>query len=181
MPTKVKFILTEATVLSAAVARRNGSVVPLPDQADVNTPRAVKLLKSMLAAGLLEERLTSVAKYAWRSDPDGQHYLLRATKLGRTGTGEGVQATDATPADVFAPAPGDCARAPRGKLGQVLLAVRSCSGASIGDLIALTGWQPHTVRASLTRLRQTGVPIQLTGDESGKRYMAVQAAEAAAR
>lgn len=179
MPTKIKFTLTEAAVLNAACTRRSGSVVPLPDQADVNAPRAVKLLKTMLVAGLLEERLTGVTKYAWRSDPDGQHYLLRATKLGRTKAGEVVQPADTKPA-VFDPAPSDCSRAPGGKLGQVLSAVCSHSGASIADLIALTGWQAHTVRASLTRLRQTGVPIQLTGDESGKRYVAVQTAEAAA-
>ena len=58
--------------------------------------------------------------------------------------------------------------------------MRSDGGASIGDLIALTGWQPHTVRASLTRLRQTGVPIQLTGDDGQKRYVAAQTAGSAA-
>ena len=182
MSTKAKLTLTETTILDAALARRNGHVLPLTDGADVNTPKVAKLLKSMLAAGLLEERRTTVAKNAWHTDTDGQHYLLRLTELGRT-TAAGVSQT-AEPAGSGTAEPGAApaiaeARPPAGKLGQVLSAVQSSSGASIGDLIALTGWQPHTVRASLTRLRQTGVPIQLTGDDGQKRYTAAKTAEAA--
>ena len=184
MPTKAKPTLTETTILNAAVARRNGHVVPLPNEADVNSPKVVKLLKSMLANGLLEERRTTATKTAWRTDPDGQRYLLRLTEFGRTtAAGAGDSPADNAPVDAAestAALEVDRPRPPAGKLGQVLSAVRSGSGASIGDLVSLTGWQPHTVRASLTRLRQTGVHIQLTGDDGQKRYVAAHTAGSAA-
>ena len=175
MPTNTKFTLTETTILVAAAARRNGHILPLPEEADPTSPKVIKLLKSMLAAGLIEERRTTSAKCAWRTDSDGQHRLLRLTELGRTTAEQGAQPATSTPSvtpEVVTAPEVDRPRPPGGKLGLVLSAVQSGSGASIGDLTALTGWQPHTVRASLTRLRQTGVSIQLTGDDGQKRYAA---------
>ena len=55
---------------------------------------------------------------------------------------------------------------PTGKLGRVLNAVAATQGASLEELVELTGWQPHTARAALTRLRQRGFAVGLreTGD-----------------
>jgi len=178
-----KTTLTETIILSAASARRSGHVLPLPSAADVKSPKVIKLLKNMLANGLLEERPTSVAKSSWRADPDGRQYLLRLSELGRATVGGDSPAGQA-PSDVAEPVAAtesDRPLPPAGKLGRVLLAVQNDSGASIADLTALTGWQPHTIRASLTRLRQTGVPIQLIGDDGQKRYVAARAAGAAGR
>ena len=44
-----------------------------------------------------------------------------------------------------------------GKLGAIATAVSTPRGATIGELTETTGWQPHTVRAALTRLRQRGI------------------------
>ena len=46
------------------------------------------------------------------------------------------------------------------KLDQVLGAVRSRHGATMGDLVDATGWQPQSIRAALTRLRQRGHAIE---------------------
>ena len=40
-------------------------------------------------------------------------------------------------------------------------------GVRIGDLVSLLGWQPHTVRAALTRLRQQGCRVDRCKDEQG--------------
>jgi len=48
---------------------------------------------------------------------------------------------------------------PAGKLGRVLQAIGGDRGASLAELVALTGWQPHTTRAALTRLRQRGFAL----------------------
>ena len=55
---------------------------------------------------------------------------------------------------------------PTGKLGHVLGSVAAKGGASLDELVALTGWQPHTARAAVTRLRQRGFEVTLcrTGD-----------------
>ena len=179
MPTKTKpTSLTQDAVLTAAATRRYGHVLPLPEGADATAPKMAKLLNGMLAGGLIEEHSTSSANTAWRSDEQGKHVLLRITEAGRQAVGaapvaEATQSPTIAPATMPAPAacrPTDQPRAPGGKLGQVLLAVRTQEGASLSDLVALTGWLPHTVRASLTRLRQGGVPIALIQHDGQKRY-----------
>jgi hypothetical protein len=59
---------------------------------------------------------------------------------------------------------------PAGKLGQVLDAVIAGRGASLGELVELTGWQPHTARAALTRLRQRGFAVHLDTNDGRKAY-----------
>ena len=53
------------------------------------------------------------------------------------------------------------------KVDLILTALRSRSGATIADLAAITGWQPHSIRAALTRLRQRGQAIDRTLNRSG--------------
>ena len=43
-------------------------------------------------------------------------------------------------------------------------------GASLGELVAATGWQPHTTRAALTGLRQKGHTIARDSVEGITRY-----------
>lgn len=54
------------------------------------------------------------------------------------------------------------------KLDQILAAARGRHGATIADLTETTGWQPHTVRAALTRLRQRGHHFDRTRNKSGE-------------
>ena len=53
------------------------------------------------------------------------------------------------------------------KIDQILASVRARHGASLNDLSTLTGWQPHSIRAALTKLRQRGYPIELTTNRTG--------------
>jgi len=59
---------------------------------------------------------------------------------------------------------------PLGKLGQVLDAVAANRGSSLDELVKLTGWQPHTARAALTRLRQRGFAVSLRESAGRKAY-----------
>ena len=64
---------------------------------------------------------------------------------------------------------------PTGKLGHVLNAVAATRGASLDELVELTGWQPHTVRAALTRLRQRGFAVNLRETDDRKAYHLAEA------
>ncbi len=59
---------------------------------------------------------------------------------------------------------------PTGKLGHVLDAVAADRGASLDELVELTGWQRHTSRAALTRLRQRGFKVGLREADGRKAY-----------
>jgi hypothetical protein len=45
---------------------------------------------------------------------------------------------------------------PASKIGAVIALMRCEGGATLTELIAATGWQPHTTRAALTGLRKKG-------------------------
>jgi DNA-binding MarR family transcriptional regulator len=46
-------------------------------------------------------------------------------------------------------------------------------GAGIEELIAATGWLPHTTRAALTGLRKRGFAIERSRNEQGTLYRIV--------
>lgn len=61
-------------------------------------------------------------------------------------------------------------RKTRTKKVQVLSLLKRKSGATIAQIAKATGWQPHTVRAALTRLRQEGIGIERQQEDKISRY-----------
>jgi uncharacterized protein DUF3489 len=55
------------------------------------------------------------------------------------------------------------------------------AGASLDELVSATRWLPHTARAALTRLRQSGYAILRSKDEAGRTRYRIEAARAAPR
>ena len=56
------------------------------------------------------------------------------------------------------------------KQERLLSAVGSRSGASLKELEEITGWQAHSIRAALSRLRQRGHLVERTQTKTGARY-----------
>ncbi len=171
MPKRKKLTDAEAGILTNALARRNGSVIPLPKEYDIGSAEPQKLIKRLLAIKLIEERATVSLTSAWRTDDAGRHYSLRISAAGRTSL-PAEQAVDglAEPETSSSSEHSGPVR-PRGKLGAVLTAVCRPEGAALDELATLTGWQKHTVRACITRLRQTGFAIAMASTALGKRYV----------
>jgi DNA-binding IclR family transcriptional regulator len=46
------------------------------------------------------------------------------------------------------------------KIGTVLTLLQRKDGATLAELVAATGWQPHTTRAALTGLKKKGHVIE---------------------
>ena len=55
------------------------------------------------------------------------------------------------------------------------------AGASLDELVSATRWLPHTARAALTRLRQSGYAILRSKDEAGRTRYRIEAARPAPR
>ena len=66
---------------------------------------------------------------------------------------------------------------PSGKLGELHGKIADSAGATIGELAASTGWQPHTIRAAFSRLRRRGFPIALMTDPDGRKAYRLEARE----
>jgi hypothetical protein len=185
-------------VLDAAAQRPDRMVVPRPPGLRARGAVRQRLLTPLLNQGLVEELPTKDEDLAWRRDEQGQHHLLRLTSAGLaaiTGASAGSDGKAAGPA-VHRPAvvrpspaaagqvalgrgaePEDNATAPAappprpsGKLGQVLDALGKSGGATLTELVGLTGWQPHTTRAALTRLRRRGYGLRLDAMAGRRAY-----------
>lgn len=80
--------------------------------------------------------------------------------------------TDAGPAHVVsadASLASEAGDANSSKIGRIIAAISSPDGATVEELAALSGWQPHTIRAALSRQRRKGVQIVHGVDEAGRR------------
>lgn len=169
-------------VLRGAAARRDHAVLPLPSTLPARGAVPQQLLNSLLRQGLLEERPTKAAALAWRTDEQSHQHTLRLTLAGLAAAGPDpaagplvAEAPTKTTAPANPVAPTQPAR-PAGKLGQVLDAVAASGGATITELVTLTGWLPHTTHAVLTHLRQRGFPLMLVETDGRKAYRLTAAA-----
>ncbi|MEM0989791.1 MAG: DUF3489 domain-containing protein [Pseudomonadota bacterium] len=185
---------TQATLLAYAAAREDGSVLPPPETLKARGGALDRILRSLLKRGLVQEVRGADPEATWREADDGAAIGLHITTVGLDTIGiepSGVvsevplKSEDGAKQEVVAcgdSAPGSAADGPsrqsgpktgarpKGKLGLVLAAVERRAGATLGELVDRTGWQPHTTRAALTQLRKRGFPVTLGTTDGRKAY-----------
>jgi len=61
------------------------------------------------------------------------------------------------------------------KIDGVTGLLRREEGATLAEIVELTGWQPHTARAALTGLRKKGHAIERTQRDEASCYRIVEA------
>jgi hypothetical protein len=178
----IKLTETQLLMLSAAAQRTDRYLVPAPN---LKVAAAQKIASKLIGAGLVREIRAKAGAPAWRRDVDaGLSYTLRLTAAGANATAinesskaelvdddgdsrdnvpqarlsseEGL-ASDPSSTRENGTAP-QRSSSPRGgtKLAQVVELLQQDRGASIAELIVVTGWLPHTTRAALTGLRKRG-------------------------
>ena len=59
---------------------------------------------------------------------------------------------------------------PKTKKAKVLALLMRRSGATVSQIGKATGWQAHSIRAALTRMRQQGVEIEREKVKGASRY-----------
>ncbi|NIJ43378.1 hypothetical protein FHS78_003693 [Parvibaculum indicum] len=68
-----------------------------------------------------------------------------------------------------------------GKLGHIIRLLQRTKGATIGDLVEATGWQPHSVRGAISGQlkKRHGLDVTATNDETrGRVYRLPKKAKA---
>lgn len=80
--------------------------------------------------------------------------------------GEPVEGPNANAADARDP---DRSRQ-RSKLDVIRSLIVRTDGATLGELVSATGWQPHSVRAGMTGLRKQGLTIVRTKNDGTTRF-----------
>ena len=177
-----KFNDTQLVLLSAASQRDDHCLVP---PAGPNRGQSQRAVAKLLEAGLLKEIRAKAGAPIWRRDDEtGQTYVLKLTAAGakaiavdetKPPQGKTKRRPDHPPVSVDPkPEPGSdpaepvdrlnsgVARtptSPRGgtKIAQVIGLLQQ--GATLAELVAATGWLPHTTRAALTGLRKRGYAV----------------------
>lgn len=59
---------------------------------------------------------------------------------------------------------------PTSKIDQVIALLRRPNGATLDELVAVTGWQPHTTRAALTGLKKKDHALKSDKMDGIRRY-----------
>ena len=80
-------------------------------------------------------------------------------KMARAPKTELRQTEAPSPKPTPSPAPNPAPAAPS-KISTLLDMLRRAEGATLGELVEVTGWLPHTTRAALTGLRKKGHVIE---------------------
>jgi hypothetical protein len=144
---------THMILLSTASQQDSGSLLPLPDGAA--GARATRAVAALANSGLAEERDTADAGAISRTDGD-LPFGVFITAAGLAAIGIEPAGAGAQDGNTHAPA----AAPPRTtKTAAVLALLGRVEGATVAELIAATGWLPHTTRAALTGLRKKGHAI----------------------
>jgi hypothetical protein len=171
---------TQLVLLSAASQREDHGVVrPETMEARLFTRAA----KALLKAGLIAENAT-VRKGPGGAGPDSEAQMLVITGAGLMAIGvEELQpsqpalgksrarvrlrpsrGTSDTPT-VPPLADGSSTTRPTTKRALIIAMLSRREGATMDDLVAATGWLPHTTRAALTGLRQKGLCLERSKPE----------------
>ena len=174
---------TQLLMLSAA-AQREDRILAIPPK--LKGGAAQKLAAKLIAAGLVKEVRAKTGAPSWRRDAaTGQSFALKLTAAGlkASATDNGVPANKAaeteTPNDSAAAAnKALAAQAPRDgtKISQVVGLLQRNNGATLDEVVAATGWLPHTSRAALTGLRKRGYAIEKHLNAEGRRGYIIAAA-----
>ncbi len=159
---------TQLIILSAACAREDRRVLPLPKS--LKGGAASKVIDALVAKGLIEEVEAQKGDAVWRDSDDGRRLTLVATPAADAALDGST--TDAVPAAPQRPAK---AKAPKGtatprakarkakeaapapakpktrtgtKQAQLIAMLKRAKGASITEIAETLEWQPHTVRGA---------------------------------
>lgn len=168
----------QLVILTAAAQRADRNVLPLPGS--LRGGAAAKVVTALLTRGLIAETMTDQTAKAdaaldriWRNDADGKAILLTITDAGLAAIGiepEGP-APDADPA----PKP----RTTRAGTKQAMLIemLRAEGGATLDEIVAATGWLPHTARAAISNALKKKLGLEVTSEKVDGRGRCYRIAE----
>jgi hypothetical protein len=146
---------TQLIVLSAAAKRSTLLTLPLPPR--LKCGAALKVIKPLVAKGLLEEVDTNVRRGdpIWRETGEGHGVSLVVTAAGLEAIGVSsdyarAKSKSAMPSKSRTAAPLKPRHRAETKQAEMIALLQRTKGATLDELVAATGWQSHTVRGAMS-------------------------------
>jgi hypothetical protein len=160
--------LTDAqrSVLEPACSREDLCVFPI--LAKLKGGAVGNVCKSLLKRGLLQEVPAFDAMTVWRHDRESGALSLRATDAGKLAVkGETVPSPGEAPTASCAPDVPAAHPAPAkgSRQGTLVRLLRRPEGATIGDMVDATGWQPHIIRGALSGVIGKKLGLTVTSEK----------------
>jgi hypothetical protein len=184
----IKLTYTQRILLSAA-ATRNDRCLVIPKTLKGGAAR--KVVEKLVGAGLAREIAAKTGLPVWRREEEtGRGYALKTTAAGVKAVADEnptvggdvavlTSPSQSKPAATRSEAGEESGRAKMRdtsvgasaaragtKIAEVVNLIHRDSGATLEELVAATGWLPHTTRAALTGLRKRGFAVSI--DRSDK-------------
>jgi len=165
--------LTDTQLMLLSKATQQDGLLVIP--ANLKGAAATKVVKPLLAQGLVKEVPSRPDMPAWRRDEtEGQSYALVITRDGRRAinaedTGEVPDPPKLAPKSKRPAKPAGRKNAkpaseaePRAgsKIALVVKLLTAARGTTLDAIVKATDWLPHTTRAALTGLRKRGYRIE---------------------
>ncbi len=176
---------TQLVIMSATAKRADGIVLPLPKSLKIGGGAATSVLKSLLKKGLVAEQPATADAVAWREAEDGRRVMLVITDAGLQAIGvepgHGTRKRAAAPRarpkkrrqrtarKAADPKPkvktSPLAVRPGTKQAMLIDLLKRRNGATIAELVAATGWQPHSVRGAISGSLKKKLGLAVTSEK----------------
>jgi hypothetical protein len=167
---------TQILILSRAATRPDNLAMPLPK--GLHGAAAQKAVAAMIAKGWLQEVDANLHRNEplWRETGDGHGATLIATEAGLAAIGVAPQVPSDPSGTLKA------SKAPKIRAGtkqaQIIALLQRSEGASITEIVDVTGWAPHSARGMISGALKKKLGLEIitaSEDERGRIYHIQQA------
>ncbi|MCG6560854.1 DUF3489 domain-containing protein [Ruegeria sp. 1NDH52C] len=158
--TQIQLSQAQTVLLSTACARDDGAIFPVT--ANLKGGAVGNVCKSLLKQGLIEEVAATDLDTVWRHDAERGPITLQATPLAYITLGIRDGQTDTSLSEALAP---PTQRRKGTKQETLIEMLQAEGGATIEEIVAATGWQPHSARGAMSGALKKRLGLIITSEK----------------
>ena len=180
---------SQLVILSAAAKREDRAVLPFPKSLKLKGRALHATLTALCRKGLLAEQPAEREQPAWHENADGRRTMLKLTNAGllaidsggaaqkrRTSSPNSGRSRTSSTKSSRTP-DGNAQPRPGSKQALLLELLRRRAGASLVEIVAATGWQPHSVRGAISGTVHKKLGLRVTNERVEQRGRVYRIAE----